>query len=173
MTFVVIIVVLLFVLISWLLWQALVSARLPKNAQVTVQVVDIVALNNLLRREDDIFLKRSLSSQHYRAAKRARTRALQQYLLWIAQGCAKVQFVLRSMPQEFATAPEQARLLSVVAFRLRVASLGFWTSLWLQRVFPQLDLIPGTLISAYENLASNAKLHIGLSPSQPNANADT
>ena len=170
---VVLVVVLLFVLTSWLLWHSLVGVRLPKNAQPTMQVVDIAALNNLLRREDDIFLKKSLSPRCYRVAKRARTRAVQQYLMWIANGCAHVQLILRSQPQEFAEAPERARSLSALAFRLRVASLGLWTSLWLQRVFPQFDLMPTSLISVYENLTENLKLYIAVNPNGPSATAGT
>ena len=162
---------LLLAITAWLLKQALIGRRSAQDPQSGLQMIDAAAFKNLICREDDVFLRKSLRPRHYRIAKRARTRAVQQYLMRIAKGCVHVQLILRSQPQEFAEAPERARSLSALAFRLRVASLGLWSSLWLQRVFPQFDLMPTSLISVYEDLTDNLKLYIALHPSGPSTSA--
>jgi hypothetical protein len=162
---------LLLAITAWLLKQALIGRRSAQDPQSGLQMIDAAAFKNLICREDDVFLRKSLRPRHYRIARRARTRAVQQYLMWIAKGCAHVQLILRSQPHEFAEAPERARSLSALAFRLRIASLGLWTSLWLQRVFPQFDLMPTSLAPVYEDLTDNLKLYMGLHPNRPSASA--
>ena len=162
---------LLLAITSWLLSQALIGRWSGQDPHSDLEMIDAAAFKNLICREDDAFLRKSLRPRHYRTAKRARTRAVQQYLMWIANGCAHVQLILRSQPKEFAEAPERARSLSALAFRVRVASLGLWSGLWLERVFPQLDLMPTSLISVYEDLTDNLKLYMRLHPKRPSASA--
>lgn len=105
---------------------------------------------------DDTYLRNSLPKRYYRIAKRARTRAIQQYLLWIASGCAAAQSLISAHAGDF----HEPHALSAVAFRLRAAALGFWCLLWLQRGFPQFELMPGALIDRYEQLVG--RMTIGL-----------
>ena len=118
-----------------------------------LRMVDTVAFRNLVSKEDDIFLKNSLPARYYWIAKKARTRAIQQYLLWVASGCLSVQRLVRSDAPKSAETQVRARSLSAIALRLRLLSLGLWSSLWLQRVFPQLDLMPSSVITGYNKLA--------------------
>jgi len=169
MMLVVIIAVFLVAVTAWFLRQALIGRGHAPDLHSALQMIDILAFKNLLSTEDDAFLKKSFSARHYRIAKKARTRAIQQYLLWIANGCSSLQLLLRSRPEILAQAQSQAQLLSAVAFRLRLASLGFWIGLWLQRMFPQVDLMPGSLITAYEKLAGNVGLYLALPPDRATA----
>lgn len=118
-------------------------------------LLDVPAFMNLLLVDDDIFLKDSLPPRYYRAAKRARTRAIQQYLLWVAKGCENAQWLLRQRPIESLGGTHEAAALSTLAFRLRVASLALWGCLWFQRLFPHLDLMPASLIRAYERFTDD------------------
>jgi hypothetical protein len=166
---VLVIVVLLVVLSSWLVRHALIGSRRAQDLHSALQKVDAAAVRNLLDREDDVFLKDTLPPRYYRVARRARTRAMQQYLLWIASGCASVQLMLRSHAVELPGAPGQAQSLSTAAFRLRIAAFGLWSGLWLQRMFPQFDLMPGSLINSYDKLADTASLYVALPSNHPKA----
>jgi hypothetical protein len=155
-----IIAVLLLAVTSWLLRGVLTRPWRDRDPHSALQMIDIAAFKNLLSVEDDAFLRRSLRARHYRIAKRARTRAIQQYLLFIANGCASVQLLLRSHAGKSSETQLRARLLSASVVRLRLASLGLWSSLWFQRMFPQLDLMSGSLVTAYDQLSVNLNLYL-------------
>jgi hypothetical protein len=142
-------------------WLARYGRRTPKRwHKPSLQMIDGSAFRNLLSKEDDAFLKSSLPARYYWIAKRARTRAIQQYLLWIANGCASVQSLVRSDARESLETQARARSLSTLALRLRLASLGLWGTLWLQRLFPQFDLMPNSLIARYDKLAGGVSTYL-------------
>jgi len=125
-----------------------------------LHMVDASAFRNLLSKEDDAFLKSSLPGRYYWIAKRARTSAIQQYLLWIANGCASVQSLVRTDVKESSETHTRARALSTLALRLRLASLGLWSTLWLQRLFPEFDLMPNSLMAGYDKLADGVSTYL-------------
>ena len=135
------------------------ESRLPSRHRTTLPVIDIPSLLNLLIVDDDTFLKNSLPPRFYRTAKRARTRAMQQYLLSIASGCETVQSLLRQPRVPSVEAADRANYLSWLALRLRIGCLGFWLGLWLQRAFPQLNLMPGSVIHTYKYLADDIAIY--------------
>lgn len=150
-------------------WLARYRRRTPKRWEdPALQMVDAAAFRNLLSREDDVFLRSSLPARYYWVAKRARTRAIQQYLLWIANGCASVQSLVRPDAKE-SSERQRARSLSTLALQLRLASLGLWSTLWLQRVFPQFDLMPSSLITGYDRLARSVSTYLTVRSSHPKA----
>jgi hypothetical protein len=142
-------------------WLAMLAPSLGRRGQhggpAALLPIDIAAFHNLLRRDDDIFLRASLPAQQYRIAKRARTRATQRYLLWIAHNCAILQTLVRCAASNSHPAHKQPRSLSLQSFRLRIASLGLWITLWLQWAFPELDLMPGAVIGIYEDFAGHMR----------------
>ena len=152
------VVILLVALAEWLVKGT--RRNVGAAGDFSLRVVDAAAFRNLINQEDDLFLKNSLPRKYYWTARRARTRAIQQYLLWIANECASMQLVLRSLAGHSPETHVQARSLSATALRLRLASLGLWSSLWFQRIFPQLDLMPGSVINAYDKLAVNLNLYL-------------
>jgi hypothetical protein len=59
-----------------------VAAKRPmRDFPKSLRVIDILAFQNLLREEDDVYLRRTLRRRSYRRVKRARIRAAHEYLL--------------------------------------------------------------------------------------------
>ena len=133
-----------------------------RNAhQLTMREIDLPALRNLLSREDDKFLKTSLSPSAYRKVRRARISAVQQYLEWIAENCATLLRLIeltRSQAQQVAHDPSGT--LAADAVRLRAASLALWLLLGIQYVFPILDFRPISLVQKYDRLSGLARSYL-------------
>jgi len=127
--------------------------------------VDVPAFRNLLAREDDEFLRRSLNSSHYRQVRRARLRAAQEYLIYIAQDCTALLRLLRDSELPSDTEPDRASMkLARVALRLRLISLGFWWLLWIEYLLPEVHIRPRTVIDKYEETLRSADLYLGAHP---------
>lgn len=130
--------------------------------------VDVAAFRNLLSREDDDFLRASLSAKHYRRVRRARLRAAQEYLTHIAGDCATLLHLLRDdAPQSTAETDRSTERLAANALRLRVISLGFWLLLWIEYLLPDLQIRHGATLKRYEEFARFADIHLTARPSQP------
>ena len=121
----------------------------PKERRNSGASIDLYAFQNLLRPDDDAFLRHALPRRAYRAAKRIRTRAIQEYLAWIAADCSAIQGIIRSALLE-NEATVRAQTLAVKAARLRVMTMLLWSGLWIQWAFPALDLTPNSILTAYE-----------------------
>lgn len=121
--------------------------------------IDFIAFQNLLRSDDDRFLRRNLSKQDYRSAKRLRTRAVQEYLLWIVHNSSEVQERLSSLMSKNSDS-SQAKMLSKLTTEVRILSLKLWLALWFQWLFPNLDIKPGSILEAYENFAVACHRHL-------------
>lgn len=116
-------------------------------------VVDVAAFRNLLSQDDEDFLRSSLTSSHYHRVRRARMRAIQEYLLWIATNCATLIALLRihiTDPQ-LESAPDTERLVRN-ALRLRMISLGFWALLWVEFLLPGMEIRPAAAVRLYEDV---------------------
>ena len=120
--------------------------------------IDLVAFQNLVSLEDDAFLKRALSADAYRTAKRLRTRAVQEYLLMIAQCCSAVQIAVGASIKH-ADVAREARLVRKTAIRVRMLSLLLWSGLWLQRAFPNLDVQFQPILEKFKAFAAQAIAH--------------
>ena|SRR6185312_3639587 len=112
--------------------------------------VDLAAFQNLIRSSDDLCLRESLPRKSYRVAKRARVRAIQRYLLWIANDCTIIQSLVSSSECRGVEDERVRQELSKTAFNLRLASVLLWSRLWLEWVFPNLDLAPESMLTTYE-----------------------
>jgi len=115
--------------------------------------VDVPALRNLLAQDEDDFLRSMLITSAYRKVRRARVRAMQEYLLWISANCATLLAILRLK----ASAPELAsasgtEMLVRNALKLRTISIGFWALLWVEFFLPDLKLRPATTVKQYEEV---------------------
>ena len=134
---------------SWIL----VERRLPVQVRRTTKMrkVDVAALRNLTSREEDLFLRSSLSAAHYRAVRRSRLRAIQEYLLWIAGNCAAIIELLR---MESANSENHLNVSEAAkkAAKLRVMCLGYWCLLWADYLVPDLNVRPLQVIRRYEDL---------------------
>ena len=115
--------------------------------------VDVAAFRNLLSPEEDDFLQNSLTTSSYRTVRRARLRAVQEYLLWIAANCATLIAILRlriSQPE-----PESAVDTENIvrgALKLRLLSLGFWLLLWIEFILPGVQIRPFAAVRRYEDV---------------------
>lgn len=125
----------------------------------TPRPIDFIAFQNLLRPDDDLFLRRNLSNQDYRSAKRLRTRAVQEYLLWIVHNSSEVQRRVSSLVSKNSDTT-QAKMLHKLTTEVRVLSLKLWLALWLQWLFPSLDIKPDSILDAYENFAVACHRHL-------------
>jgi hypothetical protein len=115
--------------------------------------VDIAAFRNLLSQDEEDFLRSALTKSSYRKVRRARLRAVQEYLLWIAANCATLIATLRlriSNPE--LDSPLDTEALVQQALRLRLISLGFWTLLWIEFLLPTIHIRPSAAAKRYEDV---------------------
>ena len=126
-----------------------------------LHAVDVASFQNLLSAADDRFLQRELTVKNYRRVRRARLRAIQEYLVWIAQDCATLVAVLRSnYSQRSSELPREAQALVAGAVRLRITALGFWLLLWIEYVSPEFEVRPSQMIRKYEDLRTVTENHL-------------
>lgn len=152
------------------LWIATggVPGSVKPRAGSKLHSIDIPALRNLLSGEDEKFLQASLSPAHYRRARRARVRALQEYLEWIAENCAILLISLRdSIAQPPPETDRQAEGLVSHAIELRLVSLCLWLLLWIEYALPTIEIRPHRTLRKYEEFwrIAELKLKTRLSPS--------
>jgi hypothetical protein len=131
----------------WIL-KGFVVAPTVKQAEI-----DIAAFRNVLSLEDNRVLREALSMTQYRQLKRARVRAIQEYVGAIAANCAVTIAVLRARGWD-AKSPVHGEMSSLVrdALRIRVLCLGFWLVLWAEFVFPNMEIRPMQIAGGYERL---------------------
>ena len=124
-----------------------------KPSSLKLHPVDLAAFRNLLSPEEDDFLRSALKTSHYHKVRRARVRAVQQYLLWIAANCATLLALLRLRvtDPDLASAPDTEGLVHH-ALKLRVISLGFWLLLWIEFLLPGIEVRPAAAIRRYEDV---------------------
>ena len=163
MLLVFLVLIVLVVLTGWMMRHAILAAKNEEELRCTLSLVDIPAFQNLVSEEDDLFLKTVLPVKQYRTAKRARTRGVQQYLLWIANDCSVFQALLR-LAQHDRGPSERDQEVSRMCFRLRTTSLALWVYLWLQRIFPQLNFTPATVWRQYQQLSTYIRVYVASRP---------
>lgn len=119
--------------------------------------VDLDAFRNLVSRDEEEFLRRSLPAVQYWRVERARMRALFEYVSRIAHNSALLmrlgQAGQRSSATELVGAGEE---LADLAFQMRVLSLMVMPVILLRMVLPQLRISPGTLCDTYERTRERA-----------------
>src|SRR6185437_7596559 len=115
--------------------------------------VDLEAFRNLIAGDEDVFLRKSLSAAHYNQVKRARVRAVQEYLLEISASCAAMLRLLRHHSVESPTkVTTPIAELAELALRLRLTCLLFWSLFWIEYLFPNFDVGSIRVIGRYERL---------------------
>ena len=119
--------------------------------------VDTVAFRNLLSEAEDQYLRVSLSSAQYRTVRRARLRASQEYLLWIAEDCAVLLAAVRGNTVQ---ASGEAAAIAQNAVRLRVITLAFWSLLWVEYLTPGLRVRPFRALRRYEEFWRSAEQYL-------------
>jgi hypothetical protein len=139
----------------------LLRAARAVNKNTQLHRVDTLALRNLLSEEDEDYLRASLNSSEYRQLRRARLRAIQEYLVWIAQDCSNLLQMIQSSSGELigSASIEQVERLSKAAIRLRLFSSGFWLLCWLEYLIPQLSFRPMRMLRTYEEFWRSAELY--------------
>ena len=120
-----------------------------------LHTIDTTAFRNLLSKEDDRWLQASLSSSDYRKTRRARLRAIQEYLIRIAEDCAAIMAMVR-LPNVNASS-QLAQMVIQRAIRIRLICLGFWLLLWAEWLFPGLEISPVRILRTYEELRRRAE----------------
>jgi|GEM_PF-2567743 hypothetical protein len=142
-------------------WMANGWQKTSSRVHQHLREVDLAAFRNLLSRDDEAFLKRTLTARHYLQVRRARLRATQEYLGWIAGNCAVLLSLLRSI-DDHSNADQSADIpaLAQTALRLRLIAVGFWLLLWVEYVLPDLEIRPLHTIKKYEDLWRNARVRL-------------
>jgi hypothetical protein len=130
--------------------------RQPLNERPRT-TIDLEAFKNILSPDDDAFLRRNLPPFAYRTAKRLQTRAIQEYLRCIAADCSAIQSLVKSSR---VGNEQKARVQSLIVMtaRLRFVALLTWCGLWIQWVFPTLNLMPGSILAVYETFAEERRV---------------
>lgn len=160
-----ILVLVLLMLMAWAVPRLSLSGKRRGELQSTLTMIDFAAFQNLINRDDDAFIRASLPNREYRVAKRARTRATQRYLRWIAQDCLVLQLMFgSSTPAKIKEDGSKAEALSKLCFRIRILSLILWNALWLQRLFPELNLMPASLVDRYTEFVARMRAYLVSAP---------
>lgn len=76
----------------------------------------------------------------------------------IAQCCSAVQIAVGASIKH-ADVLSEARLVRKTAIQIRVLSLLFWTGLWLQWAFPNLDVQLQPVLEKFKAFAAQAIAH--------------
>lgn len=118
--------------------------------------IDLPAFRNLLSPGDDEFLRTSLSPVHYRQLRRARLRAVQEYLVWISEDCVVLISMLQQQAQDDSSSAQETALLIKSASQIRLISSVLWVLLWGEYLFPGLKIQPLRLLERYEEFRTNA-----------------
>ena len=151
----------LLLLIAWSVPRLTLSGKRGEELRSTLTMIDLAAFQNLINRDDDAFIKASLPIREYRIAKRARTQATQRYLRWIAQDCLVLQVMLSPrMQANIGKSEVRAESLSRMCFRIRILSVMLWNALWLQRLFPELNVMPYSLVDRYKEFIAGMKSYL-------------
>lgn len=146
----------------WILKGFVVAQTAP------LREIDIIAFRNVLSLEDNHVLRQRLTESEYRRLKRARVRAVQEYVKAIAADCAATIAALRArVPENTPSAQCEVSSLVNEALRIRLLCLGFWLALWVEFLFPNLEIRPMRIVGGYERLHSAAEgcLRSGQTPS--------
>ena len=152
----VVFVVAVFLCLFWL-WRGGISRRSngPGEGEQLHQI-DVPAFRNLLSPGDDEFLRTSLTSAHYRQLRRARLRAVQEYLVWIAQDCLVLIPMLQSPADTDPSSVRERVALIKSASQIRLISSLLWVLLWGEYLFPGLKVQPLRFLRRYEEFRTNA-----------------
>jgi len=153
--------VILFVL--WALRGNFPTASALKGSR-RLHTIDTAAFRNLLSKEDDRWLRASLSSSDYRKTRRARLRATQEYLIRIAEDCAVIMAMVRLTNVNASL--QLAQMVIQRAIRIRLICLGFWLLLWAEWLFPGLEISPVRILRTYEEFRRRAEASLRQSSQQ-------
>lgn len=156
-----------FAISLWIATGGVPGVTKPK-AESKLHNIDLSAFRNLLAGEDEEFLKASLRPAHYGKVRRARVRAVQEYLEWIAENCAIVLTHLRESTAQSAAEPDhKVEGLTTEAIELRLVSLCLWLLLWVEYAVPTFEIRPHRTLRKYEEFwrIAELKLKTRLSPS--------
>lgn len=146
-------------LLFWVLRGTSIARELP-----SLHRVDILAFRNLLSEADEQYLRISLSETNYRQIRRGRVRAAQQYLLWIAEDCTVLLALLRAAPLQLS---QDFKGMALRAVQMRLISLSLWAALWIEYLFPRVEIRPQRALGKYEEFWRLAEKHLARSQPQP------
>jgi hypothetical protein len=153
------------VLVAFLFWIVRGTSGATKpGSSPRLHRVDTLAFRNLLSRNDEAYLRTSLSRTRYRLVRRARLRALQEYLLWIAADCAALLAWIRASQHQPSRGAET---VARKAITLRLTALVFWALLWIELVVPGIEFKPGAALEHYEEFWRSAEVYLTNNRSQP------
>ena len=156
-----ILVLVLLLVMAWSVPRLSLNAKGGEELRSTLTMIDLAAFQNLINSSDDAYLKAHLPNREYHAAKRARTRATQRYLRWIARDCLVLQLMLGpAIGANIGNSGGKAQSLGKMCFRIRILSLALWNALWLQWLFPELNLMPHSLADRYAEFIAGMKIYL-------------
>lgn len=144
-------------LLLWVVRSSVGESRILHN-------VDTIALRNLLSERDEEYLRTSLTSTDYRRVRKARLRAVQEYLFWIAEDCAVLLGAIRLHGLE---SPRETESMATKAITLRLSSLSFWLLLWIEYLMPGVQIRPGRVFGKYDEFVRSAERYLANSQPQP------
>ena len=151
----VVLIVAVFLCLLWLRRGGIRRSNGPGESGQLHQI-DLPAFRNLISPADDEFLRNSLTVAHYRQRRRARLRAVQEYLAWIAEDCVALIPMLQSQAQSNPSVARETASLIRSASQIRLISSALWLLLWGEYLFVGLEIQPLRLLKRYEEFRANA-----------------
>ena len=139
----------MFLLVLWIVKGG--SKRVSAEYELAdLHRIDTAAFHNLLSDDEESFLRSSLTASHYGQVRRARVRAVQEYLFWIAENCATLIAMLRWNQRTNEESGRATDSLVQKALQLRLMTLGVWMLLWFDYLLPSLHIRPFGALNRYE-----------------------
>ena len=135
------------------------AVRSRRTQTEAFRTVDLNALRTLMDRDDELFLRQSLSRRKFAQLKRQRIRVIMRYVGRIASNASAVMHVGEAARSN--SVPEVAQAAAQVtelATQIRLQCLLALTKLSVEYAMPSLQLTPAMLVPKYQSLRENLRV---------------
>lgn len=152
------VIVIALALCAVMLFYMAVRSRRTQREQ-SFRTVDLNALRTLMDRDDELFLRQSLSRSKFAQLKRQRIRVIMRYVGRIASNASAVMHVGEAARTNIV--PEVAQAATQVmelATQIRLQCLIALAKLSVEYAMPSVQLTPAMLVPKYQSLRDNLRV---------------
>ena len=135
------------------------AVRSRRTQTEAFRTVDLNALRTLMDRDDELFLRQSLSRRKFAQLKRQRIRVIMRYVGRIASNASAVMHVGEAARSN--SVPEVAQAATQVmelATQIRLQCLIALAKLSVEYSMPSVQLTPAVLVPKYQSLRDNLRV---------------
>ena len=124
-----------------------------------IRAIDLEAFQNLLDRQEELYLRKNLPTPDFRAVQRERMKAALDYVTALSQnGALLLQLGQSAKASSDPRVVEAGQHIVDNAVRLRLYTLRVRARLYLKIAFPTAKLEPATVVSEYQEARNWAAL---------------